>query len=81
VVRLRLDIRQGVLVRCVRLGMSRVSVGSLSTKRSSDKRTLIGHVNARPHHDASRPAMGPFWVSRMPISLVPVSILRRVPIW
>jgi hypothetical protein len=25
--------------------------------------------------------MGPFCVSRMPISFVPVSILSRVPIW
>ena len=33
------------------------------------------------HHDASNPATGPFWVRRIPISLVPASILSRVPIW
>lgn len=33
------------------------------------------------YHEASKPAIGPFWVSRMPISFVPVSILNRVAIW
>jgi hypothetical protein len=34
-----------------------------------------------PYHDASSPAIGPFWVRRMPISLAPVLIFSRVPIW
>src|SRR4029077_14386977 len=36
---------------------------------------LLAHDSRRPHHDASNPGTGPFWVRCMPISFVPVSIL------